>query len=55
MRVKRTTIEIDEALLERAKRALGEATTRGTVEHARQGAAPSACSRTTVRKNSSPR
>jgi Arc/MetJ family transcription regulator len=32
--MKRTTIEIDEELLERAKRALGETTTRATVEEA---------------------
>jgi Arc/MetJ family transcription regulator len=32
--IKRTTIEIDEDLLERAKRALGEPTTRATVEEA---------------------
>jgi Arc/MetJ family transcription regulator len=31
---KRTTIEIDEELLDRAKRALGEKTTRGVVEEA---------------------
>jgi Arc/MetJ family transcription regulator len=32
--VKRTTIEIDEKLLDRAKRALGQPTTRATVEEA---------------------
>jgi Arc/MetJ family transcription regulator len=32
--IKRTTIELDEDLLERAKRALGEPTTRVTVEEA---------------------
>lgn len=32
--VKRTTIEIDQDLLERAREALGQATTRATVEHA---------------------
>ena len=32
--VRRTTIEIDLELLDRAKEALGEATTRGTVEEA---------------------
>jgi len=32
--VKRTTIEIDPELLDRAKEALGEPTTRGTVEEA---------------------
>jgi Arc/MetJ family transcription regulator len=32
--IKRTTIEIDDQLLERAKRALGSATTRATVEEA---------------------
>ena len=31
---KRTTIEIDDELLARAKRALGSTTTRGTVEEA---------------------
>jgi Arc/MetJ family transcription regulator len=39
---KRTTIEIDEQLLERAKRALGSATTRATVEEALRRAAVSA-------------
>lgn len=39
--VKRTTIEIDQELLERARRALGEATTRGTVERALRVAADS--------------
>lgn len=37
--IKRTTIEIDEELLERAKQALGERTTRGTVEEALRRAA----------------
>lgn len=37
--VKRTTIEIDQDLLERAKKALGERTTRGTVEEALRRAA----------------
>lgn len=32
--LKRTTIEIDQDLLRQAKRALGETTTRGTVEAA---------------------
>jgi Arc/MetJ family transcription regulator len=32
--IKRTTIEIDEELLDRAKRALGQPTTRATVEEA---------------------
>ena len=32
--IKRTTIEIDQDLLERARAALGETTTRGTVERA---------------------
>ena len=32
--IKRTTIEIDQDLLERAREALGETTTRGTVERA---------------------
>ena len=40
--VKRTTIEIDEELLARAKRALGEATTRATVEEALRRAADAA-------------
>ena len=40
--VKRTTIEIDQELLARAKHALGEATTRGTVEHALRLAADTA-------------
>lgn len=40
--LKRTTIEIDEELLERAKRALGESTTRATVEEALRRAAESA-------------
>lgn len=39
---KRTTIEIDEALLVRAKRALGCATTRATVEEALRRAADQA-------------
>jgi len=39
---KRTTIEIDEELLARAKRALGHATTRATVEEALRRAAESA-------------
>ena len=37
--VKRTTIEIDEELLARAKRALGHTTTRATVEDALRRAA----------------
>jgi Arc/MetJ family transcription regulator len=40
--VKRTTIEIDQDLLERAKRALGEGTTRATVEAALRLAADAA-------------
>jgi Arc/MetJ family transcription regulator len=40
--VKRTTIEIDEALLARAKRALGAKTTRATVEEALRRAAGAA-------------
>ena len=32
--IRRTTIEIDDHLLERAKRALGQKTMRGTVEEA---------------------
>ena len=39
---KRTTIEIDEELLARAKRALGHTTTRATVEDALRRAAASA-------------
>ena len=39
---KRTTIEIDEELLSRAKRALGCATTRATVEEALRRAAADA-------------
>lgn len=34
MSVRRTTIELDEQLLARAKRALGQTTTRSTVEEA---------------------
>jgi Arc/MetJ family transcription regulator len=37
--IKRTTIELDQELLERAKRALGESTTRATVEEALRRAA----------------
>jgi Arc/MetJ family transcription regulator len=40
--IKRTTIEIDEQLLARAKRALGSPTTRATVEEALRRAAESA-------------
>jgi Arc/MetJ family transcription regulator len=39
---RRTTIEIDEALLERAKAALGSSTTRETVEEALRRAADQA-------------
>jgi len=39
---RRTTIEIDERLLERAKRALGGMTTRATVEEALRRAADAA-------------
>lgn len=39
---KRTTIEIDEELLARAKRALGQRTTRATVEEALRQAADAA-------------
>jgi len=39
--IKRTTIEIDQELLGRAKEALGEPTTRGTVEAALRRAAES--------------
>jgi Arc/MetJ family transcription regulator len=40
--IKRTTIEIDEQLLARAKRALGHATTRATIEEALRRAAEQA-------------
>jgi Arc/MetJ family transcription regulator len=40
--IKRTTIEIDRELLDRAKRALGESTARGTVEEALRRAAEGA-------------
>lgn len=40
--IKRTTIEIDQDLLERAKRALGSDTTRATVEAALRKAAEAA-------------
>ena len=40
--VKRTTIEIDEQLLARARRALGSGTTRATVEEALRRAATQA-------------
>jgi len=40
--IKRTTIEIDEDLLERAKRALGEPTNRATIETALRQAADQA-------------
>ncbi|MEX0754141.1 MAG: type II toxin-antitoxin system VapB family antitoxin [Actinomycetota bacterium] len=39
---RRTTIELDEGLLERAKRALGVGTTRATVEEALRRAAEQA-------------
>jgi Arc/MetJ family transcription regulator len=39
---KRTTIEIDEQLLERARRALGRPTTRATIEEALRRAADAA-------------
>lgn len=39
---RRTTIELDEELLERAKRALGAGTTRATVEEALRRAAEQA-------------
>jgi Arc/MetJ family transcription regulator len=39
MMIKRTTIEIDDDLLNRAKEALGEATARATVEEALRRAA----------------
>lgn len=34
MHMKRTTVEIDDELLERARRALGQTTMRGTIEEA---------------------
>lgn len=40
--MRRTTVEIDEKLLERAKRALGQTTTRGAIEEALRRAAASA-------------
>lgn len=40
--LKRTTIEIDDQLLERAKRALGEPTARATIEEALRRAAEQA-------------
>ena len=40
--VKRTTIDLDQELLARAKRALGRATTRATVEEALRRAADQA-------------
>jgi Arc/MetJ family transcription regulator len=40
--IKRTTIEIDEQLLSRAKRALGRSTTRATIEEALRRAAAQA-------------
>lgn len=40
--IKRTTIEIDQELLDRAKRALGEVTTRAAVEEALRRAADGA-------------
>lgn len=40
--IKRTTIEIDQELLDRAREALGETTTRGTVERALRLVADSA-------------
>jgi Arc/MetJ family transcription regulator len=40
--IKRTTIEIDSELLDRAKRALGVSTTRGAVEEALRRAAQGA-------------
>ena len=48
---KRTTIEIDEALLARAKRALGHTTTRATVEDALRRAAESAEGEDTERRD----
>jgi Arc/MetJ family transcription regulator len=40
--VKRTTVEIDQALLERARRALGRPTARATIEEALRRAADEA-------------
>ena len=40
--LKRTTIEIDDELLERAKRALGSPTTRATIEEALRRASEAA-------------
>jgi Arc/MetJ family transcription regulator len=40
--VKRTTVEIDDELLERARRALGQTTMRATIEEALRRAAESA-------------
>ena len=40
--IKRTTVEIDEQLLARAKRALGRPTTRATIEEALRRAAEQA-------------
>ena len=37
--IKRTTVELDERLLDRAKRALGSQTTRATIEEALRRAA----------------
>jgi Arc/MetJ family transcription regulator len=47
--IRRTTIEIDEDLLERAKRALGAHTTRATVEEALRRAAQAGESEQTAR------
>lgn len=47
--LRRTTIEIDEDLLERAKRALGATTTRAAVEEALRLAAAAAESATAAR------
>ena len=46
---RRTTIEIDDALLARARKALGSTTTRATVEEALRRAAESAEIEQTVR------
>jgi Arc/MetJ family transcription regulator len=48
--IKRTTIELDIELLERAKRALGSPTTRATVEEALRRAATQAEDEQEVRK-----
>lgn len=49
MAVKRTTIELDQELLARARRALGQQTVRATVEEALRRAADSAADASTER------